>query len=218
MARLFVGAPAAPLPGVPSLPGISLAARLRIGTPASCPGCARVARPGGALRSAARAAVASRPATSPRAAARRAAARGAAGHRHALDSDVHTESLDQRLPDHLAVVATVERPGQPVGRDAEDEASPVVLQHLRVLRQERPRDPPDREDPGEHVGPAPPDRIGVEPAPRRASRAGRSRNRAPFTVRSLRNARSLRKTRSLRNARSLRNTFSLRLTHRPGGA
>jgi len=60
------------------------------------------------------------------------------------------------------VRTVAERRREALGRQAEQEASAVVVEDLGVLREEGPRDATDVEDPLQHVGPVAPDHLRVD--------------------------------------------------------
>ena len=77
--------------------------------------------------------------------------------RNALDAHVETNLIDQRLTEHLGVIARAEGLGEPCRRDAKDQTLAVVVDDLGVLGDEGPGHPPHREDSPQDFGPHPPD-------------------------------------------------------------
>jgi hypothetical protein len=82
----------------------------------------------------------------------------------AVDDGVDTELVDEGLADDVGVVACAEGLRETRRRDAQGQLLAVEGRDLGVLRHERPRDAPHREDASEHVGPRPADGIGVHAA------------------------------------------------------
>ncbi len=88
--------------------------------------------------------------------------RGGVGGRHALDARVDAEDVDERLAHPVGVRTAAERLGEADGGDREEDAAPVVVGDLGVLRHEGPRGATHLEQLGEDVGPRPAQGVGVE--------------------------------------------------------